>query len=160
MSRELLNRLRKSARELGELAKTAGKDIHSDKWKRCVEHVKKKGETDNPYAVCTAAIGDESFKGLAKSDNLTQEDLIRIDMCMLEKNSERLMSLHKDIEQETVGAEDIVDLRVANIPSEFNVNSSGRYMVTPNVDELYGQSSLPRPKWIGDPLSFRKEGDF
>lgn len=31
--------------------------IHTDKWHRCIEHVKAKGGGYDPYAVCTHAIG-------------------------------------------------------------------------------------------------------
>jgi len=37
-------------------------DPHSEKFKRCVEHVKRQGSTRNAYAVCTAALGEEAFK--------------------------------------------------------------------------------------------------
>lgn len=31
---------------------------HSEKWKRCVEHLKDKGYTGkSPYAICTASVG-------------------------------------------------------------------------------------------------------
>lgn len=31
--------------------------IHSEKWHRCIEHVKAKGGGYDPYAVCTFSIG-------------------------------------------------------------------------------------------------------
>ena len=31
--------------------------IHSEKWHRCIEHVKAKGGDVDPYAVCTFSIG-------------------------------------------------------------------------------------------------------
>lgn len=39
-----------------------GESVHSDKWDRCVEHVKSKNPAANAYAVCTAVMGSESFK--------------------------------------------------------------------------------------------------
>lgn len=39
-----------------------GPGTHSDKWDRCVQHVKdKSGDAYNAYAVCTAALGASSF---------------------------------------------------------------------------------------------------
>jgi hypothetical protein len=31
--------------------------IHSEKWHRCIQHVKAKGKGYDPYAVCTFSIG-------------------------------------------------------------------------------------------------------
>lgn len=39
-----------------------GDSTHTAKWDRCVEHVKAGGSGVNAYAVCTAMMGDESFK--------------------------------------------------------------------------------------------------
>jgi DNA-directed RNA polymerase subunit RPC12/RpoP len=53
--------------------KSAGQDIykpgegtHSDKWDRCVEDVKRDNPSANAYAVCTAQLGEESFRGLER----------------------------------------------------------------------------------------------
>ena len=37
-------------------------DPHTEKWLRCVEKVRAAGGAQNPYAVCTAVLGRESFK--------------------------------------------------------------------------------------------------
>jgi hypothetical protein len=37
-----------------------GRKIHTAKWDRCVVGVRKKG-IGNPYAICTASLGKESF---------------------------------------------------------------------------------------------------
>ena len=39
-----------------------GRSVHSAKFDRCVAHVKESGTAENPYAVCTAVLGDEAFK--------------------------------------------------------------------------------------------------
>ena len=41
-----------------------GASTHTAKWDRCVEHVKASGSGADPYAVCTAMLGDESFKSM------------------------------------------------------------------------------------------------
>lgn len=41
-----------------------GASIHSEKWDRCVEHVKANGNGANAYAVCTSMLGEESFKSI------------------------------------------------------------------------------------------------
>jgi len=41
-----------------------GAGTHSDKWDRCVEEVRARGGVDSPEAVCTAQLGEESFRGL------------------------------------------------------------------------------------------------
>jgi hypothetical protein len=38
------------------------RSIHSAKWDRCVKDVKRKGTAVDPYAVCTAALGELSFR--------------------------------------------------------------------------------------------------
>ena len=45
------------------MTKSGHKDIHTDKWKRCVDKVKARGGGVNAYAVCTSSLGDNSFKG-------------------------------------------------------------------------------------------------
>lgn len=39
-----------------------GPSIHSDKWDRCVKEVTENGNADNAFSVCTAQLGEESFK--------------------------------------------------------------------------------------------------
>lgn len=39
-----------------------GASTHSQKWDRCIEEVKAKGNGANAYAVCTSMLGQESFK--------------------------------------------------------------------------------------------------
>lgn len=151
MSREVLRNLLKSADELSDLYKTAGKDIHSEKWKRCVEHVKEQGNTDNPYAVCTASLGDESFKDLAKSDDLTPEDIAKINCTILEKASEDLMALSAS-EPDEDEDEDLLE-KARQVSGE-------NYIVTPTINELYGQSPMPKPMWLDDPLAFRGRGEI
>lgn len=41
-----------------------GEGTHSAKWDRCVEDVKRDNPSANAYAVCTAQLGEESFRGL------------------------------------------------------------------------------------------------
>jgi len=38
------------------------KEKHSAKWHRCVDKVRAQGGVESPEAVCTAALGDESFE--------------------------------------------------------------------------------------------------
>ena len=42
-----------------------GNTAHSAKWDRCVEHVRENGDGGNAYAICTAMIGNESFKSMS-----------------------------------------------------------------------------------------------
>jgi len=46
-------------RPLREYTTKSGKrvEIHSEKWHRCTEKVKARGDVDNAYAVCTASLG-------------------------------------------------------------------------------------------------------
>lgn len=41
-----------------------GDSAHTPKWDRCVAHVKESSPGADPYAVCTAMLGDESFKSM------------------------------------------------------------------------------------------------
>lgn len=41
-----------------------GASTHTEKWDRCVEHVKANGNGANAYAVCTSMLGEESFKSI------------------------------------------------------------------------------------------------
>jgi hypothetical protein len=59
------------------IQKPGASAIHSKKWDKCVEHVKASGSGKNAYAICTAALGDDSFKSM--SDTLTDEDIKIID---------------------------------------------------------------------------------
>ncbi len=49
-----------------------GASIHSAKWDRCVEHVKESSPGADPYAVCTAALGEGSFKSQFSDAGLFQ----------------------------------------------------------------------------------------
>jgi len=40
------------------------KEAHTAKWDRCVEHVKSSSPGADPFAVCTAMLGDESLKAM------------------------------------------------------------------------------------------------
>lgn len=44
--------------------KSMVKTSHTDRWDRCVEHVKGNSPGADPFAVCTAMLGDESFKAM------------------------------------------------------------------------------------------------
>lgn len=50
------------------LVEKPGASTHTSKWDRCVEEVKAKGSGANAYAVCTAMLGDESFKSMEADD--------------------------------------------------------------------------------------------
>jgi hypothetical protein len=41
-----------------------GDAAHTAQWDRCVSHVKESSPGADPYAVCTAMLGDESFKAM------------------------------------------------------------------------------------------------
>lgn len=45
-----------------------GESTHTPKWDRCVEHVRASNPTADPYAVCTAMLGDESFKAMDEAE--------------------------------------------------------------------------------------------
>jgi hypothetical protein len=48
-------------------------DPHSEKFKRCVEHVKEQGSVVDPFAVCTAALGEEAFKSDSQELSITKQ---------------------------------------------------------------------------------------
>lgn len=50
------------------LVEKPGNAEHSAKWDRCVEEVKRKGGSDNAYAVCTAMLGSGAFKSMEADD--------------------------------------------------------------------------------------------
>ena len=142
--RETLNNLNKS---IESLEKTAGHDIHSDKWKRCVEHVKEQGDVDNAYAVCTASLGDDAMKSFAKSSELTPEDLAKIDMTLLKTQTDKLFSLLKTQEEDAgeaaTGEEDAEPEELGK--NYWSADPSKNIIVTPTVDRLWGQSPMPSP---------------
>lgn len=41
-----------------------GSSVHTSKWDRCVEHVEQNSDGVNAYAVCTAMLGNDSFKSM------------------------------------------------------------------------------------------------
>jgi len=51
--------------------------VHSDKWHRCVQHLREQGGVDSPEAVCTAQLGEESFN--RSVNELTLEEIKEID---------------------------------------------------------------------------------
>lgn len=135
MSRQTLEALQKSI----DLLKTAGKDIHSDKWKRCVEHVKEQGSAENAYAVCTEQLGQESFKSFAKSDTLSEDEIRQINMAVLDKTCEQLQEMAKSVE-----AFEPVEVAVPDVADAT--------LVTPTLDLLYGTPAMPRPGVAGEKL--------
>ncbi len=50
-----------------------GPSVHSEKWDRCVADVKAKNPNANAYAVCTAQLGEESFKSQEEIDKMGLE---------------------------------------------------------------------------------------
>ncbi len=50
-----------------------GASTHSEKWDRCVEHVKSNGNGANAYAVCTSMLGEESFKSIMTKEEYTSK---------------------------------------------------------------------------------------
>ncbi len=54
-----------------------GSAIHTDKWDRCVEQVESQSEGVSAYAVCTAMLGDASFKSM---DDETFDEKIKMYM--------------------------------------------------------------------------------
>ncbi len=53
------------------MSEVEGKDIHTKKWKRCVEKVKKNSPDVDPYAVCTDSIG---YEGSIKKPHRRQDE--------------------------------------------------------------------------------------
>jgi hypothetical protein len=51
----------------GQAVEKPGASVHTAKWDRCVSEVEAKGGA-NAYAVCTAMLGDESFKSATTED--------------------------------------------------------------------------------------------
>lgn len=45
-----------------------GAAAHTAKWDRCVAHVKESSPGADPYAVCTAMLGDETFKAMEEDE--------------------------------------------------------------------------------------------
>lgn len=52
----------------GQLVEKPGNSTHTAAWDRCVEHVKNEKGSKNAYAICTAAMGNESFKSISADD--------------------------------------------------------------------------------------------
>ena len=139
---EIFENLNKSI----DLLKTAKEDIHSDKWKRCVEHVKEAGSADNPYAVCTAELGQESFKSFAKSDDLSPEELNRLNMRLLKDATDKLSDLMKNsVEPPNMDYDE--SARPAQPIAKSDVN-----LLTETLDVLYGEPTMPRQFISGDLL--------
>lgn len=57
-----------------EVLMKPGNASHTDKWDRCVQHVADHGGSANAYAVCTASMGDESFKSMDDVSFLAKVD--------------------------------------------------------------------------------------
>lgn len=51
---------------------------HSAKWHRCVDQLRREGEVDSPEGVCTASLGEESYKGLNKFNYFSEKELKKI----------------------------------------------------------------------------------
>lgn len=54
----------KGAIKKDQLLQKPGGSTHTAKWDRCVSHVKSNNPDADPFAVCTAMLGDESFKAM------------------------------------------------------------------------------------------------
>lgn len=54
----------KGAIKKDQLLQKPGGASHTARWDRCVSHVKSSNPGADPYAVCTAMLGDESFKAM------------------------------------------------------------------------------------------------
>lgn len=155
-NREIFDNLNKSIEDLEGLHKVHGHDIHSDKWKRCVEHVKAKGGTDNPYAVCTSVLGQNSFKSFDGDGDLSVQEITAINIHLLEKAVGGLRGLQGEPGEEVEEASEIT----LKDPSASEITPEGegieKSYVTPTIEMLYGQSPLPRPSMVYDPASFMK----
>lgn len=57
-----------------------GTKHHSDKWRRCVAAVDAAGNVDSPEAVCTSALGDDSYE--AASSGISESDASRINAAL------------------------------------------------------------------------------
>lgn len=64
--------------------------IHTDKWHRCIEHVKKRGGGYDPYAVCTSSIG---YKGSINPEHrrrrTKESDPLDLELQAIFRESER-----------------------------------------------------------------------
>lgn len=67
----------KGAISKDRLLQKPGGSTHTARWDRCVSHVKENSPGADPYAVCTAMLGDESFKAMdeAKFDAIIDKAL-------------------------------------------------------------------------------------
>ena len=78
------------------------KHVHTSKYRRCVEHVKKQGGKYNPHAVCMESIGKEEAL-LKKSNSVrefyTEEDMNQI-IDFLEKSERELISKIRKSQQD------------------------------------------------------------
>lgn len=59
-TKDIVSRL--LTKEYKDIDEVSGVDIHTAKFKSCVAALKKKGEVDNPYAVCQASLGEKAIK--------------------------------------------------------------------------------------------------
>lgn len=56
-----------------------GRRRHSRKWDHCVQQVKRRGAAVDPYAVCTAALGELSLRKRARKKNpLSQKERLQL----------------------------------------------------------------------------------
>lgn len=143
MNRNIINDLNKSI----DMLKACNTGTHSEKWASCVRQVKEKGNVDSPEAVCTEALGEESFKSFAKSDTLTQQDMQKVNMVLLRKASEEVASLAKGFEGLPDMDSDVVE----------SIEKSDANLLTETLDMLYGEPTLPRQFVAGDLPPFEKK---
>lgn len=79
---------------------------HSAKWHRCVTKVGKMGGVRSPEAVCTAALGPESYKAFAKGEEITEKEEMNIRLIhnhLRDKLNNRRLKMAEDQPEEISG---------------------------------------------------------
>lgn len=64
----IVGQTEKGAIKKDQLLQKPGGSTHTAKWDRCVAHVKSSNPDADPFAVCTAMLGDESFKAMDEQE--------------------------------------------------------------------------------------------
>jgi HK97 family phage prohead protease len=73
-----------------------GAGTHSEKWDRCVAEVRARDGVDSPEAVCTAQLGEESFRGLDRGP-WTEKDSQKVEALIKKINAPKVKGENPDL---------------------------------------------------------------
>ena len=81
------------------LVQKPGASIHSQKWDDCIENAKKNNPKGNVYAICTAALGEESFKSEHRHKAYIKNEVRKARIYLKDQNNDILNQID-DLEDE------------------------------------------------------------